>query len=157
MTSPTGDAPHLPAPVASDVRIEVLEKHGRRYASTSNRWEKALGYSRAVRVAQRVYVTGTLGVERDGSIAPDAQRQARRAFAIMLAALEALGGEPRHILWVRGYITDINDLDAVGRAFREMIRVPAGIAPCLTQVAVAALADPAARVELEMEAVVDQD
>jgi enamine deaminase RidA (YjgF/YER057c/UK114 family) len=143
-------------PAPRDVRIEVLEKNGRRYASTGNRWEKALGYSRAVRVGSRIYVTGTLGVEPDGGFAATAQAQARRAFAIMLGALEALGGKAADIIWVRGYITDIDDLDAVGLVFAEMISGPAGISPCLTQVAVAALADPRAKVELEMEAEVSK-
>ena len=72
----------------------------------------------------------------------------------MLAALDAVGGHPADVVQVRGYITNIADLDAVGSAFCEMVSRPAGISPCLTQVGVAALADPAARVELEMEAVV---
>lgn len=135
-----------------ELKIEVREKNGRRYASTGNRWEKALGYSRAVRVGSRIYVTGTLGVEADGGFAESAEAQARRAFAIMLGALEALGGKAADIIWVRGYITEIADLDAVGRVFAQMISGPAGVAPCLTQVAVAALADPRAKVELEMEA-----
>ena len=143
-----------PSAAAPDVAIQVFEKNGRRYASTGNRWEKALGYSRAVRVGGRVYVTGTLGVEADGSFAPDADRQARRAFAVLLAALRALGAQPADIVWVPGYLADIDDLDAVGRVFHEMISAPAGISPCLTQVAVAALADPAALIELELEAVV---
>lgn len=139
--------------VAAGIAIEVTEKHGRLYASTGNRWERALGYSRAVRAGERVYVTGTLGLEADGTFAPDAGRQARRALAIMLAALEALGANVSDVVWVRGYIVDIADLDAVGTAFREMISGPGGVSPCLTQVAVAALADPAAKVELELEAV----
>ena len=141
-----------PAPV-----VTVTERHGRRYASTGNRWERALGYSRAVRAGDRICVTGTLGVEPDGTFAPGAGDQARRALAIMLAALEALGGRPIDVIWVRGFITDIADLDAVGRAFCEMVSGPAGIAPCLTQVGVSSLADPAARVELEMEAIVGPD
>ena len=141
---------------AGGIHIEVRETNGRRYASTGNRWEKALGYSRAVRVGSRIYVTGTLGVEPDGGFAESARAQARRAFSIMLSALEALGGTAVDIIWVRGYITDIGDLDAVGGVFAEMISGPAGILPCLTQVAVAALADPRAKVELEMEAVVDE-
>src|SRR5687767_6200103 len=93
--------------------IIVTEKRGRRYASTGNRWEKALGYSRAVRAGDRIYVTGTLGVEPDGGFAATAEGQARRAFSIMLAAAEALGATSADVIWVRGYITDIADLDAV--------------------------------------------
>ena len=146
--------PPTSAAAAAPPRVVVTEANGRRYASTGNRWERALGYSRAVRAGDRVYVTGTLGVEADGSFAPDADRQARRAFAIMLAALEALGGRPADVIWVRGYITDIADLETVGRAFHDMVSGPAGVAPCLTQVGVASLADPAARIELELEAIV---
>ena len=134
--------------------LSVTESNGRRYVSTGNRWERALGYSRAVRVGERVYVTGTLGIEPEGGFAPSAGEQARRAFAIMLAAAEALGATAGDVIWVRGYITDIADLAAVGEAFQEMISGPGGIAPCLTQVGVASLADPAAKVELEMEAIV---
>lgn len=133
--------------------LSVVESNGRRYASTGNRWERALGYSRAVRVGDRVHVTGTLGIEQDGKFAVTAEGQARRAFAIMLAAAGALGATAGEVVWVRGYLTDIGDLEAVGRVFQEMISGPGGVAPCLTQVAVAALADPDAKVELEMEAI----
>ena len=135
------------------VTTEVERRGGRAFVSTGNAWERRYGYSRAVRVGSQVWVTGTLGVEADGTLATTAAGQARRAFAIINAALDAAGASPADVVRVRGYLTDIADIDATGDVFRERF-APHGVRPCLVQVAVAALANPEARVELEAEAVV---
>ena len=137
----------------SDITTNATERGGRTFVSTGNGWERRYGYSRAVRVGGQVWVTGTLGVLPDGTLPTGAAEQARRAFAIILAALEAAGATGGDVVRVRGYLTDIGDIDAVGDIFRETFK-PLGVRPCLMQVAVAALAHPDARVELEAEAVV---
>ena len=140
-------------PDEQGVRTEVYREGGRAFVSTGNAWEQRYGYSRAVRVGGQVWVTGTLGVLPDGTLPATAADQARRAFAIILAALEAAGASAADVVRVRGYLTDIADIDAVGEIFRQTF-APHGVRPCLVQIAVAALVHPEARVELEAEAVV---
>lgn len=137
-----------------DITATAARQNGRTFVTTGNEWERRYGYGRAVRVGPQVWITGTLGILPDGSMPADAADQARRAFAIILAALEAAGVTGGDVVRVRGYLTDITDIDAVGEAFRETFAESFGIRPCLVQVEVAALAHPEARVELEVEAVV---
>ena len=134
--------------------FDVTEVGGRRYVSTGNAWERRYGYSRAVRAGERVWLTGTLGVEADGTFAADAAGQAERALDILLGALEAAGGAVKDVVYVRGYLTDIADADAIGEVFRRRIVEAAGIGPGFLQVEVSRLAAPEARVELEAEAVI---
>ena len=67
------------------VKVTVTERGGRRFASTGSPWEPVVGYSRAVRVGDAIHVTGTVGVEPDGTFAPTLRAQTRRAFAIKCA------------------------------------------------------------------------
>ncbi len=128
--------------------------NSRTTVTTGNAWEEKYGYSRAVRVGAHIHVAGTLGIEEDGSLADTAEGQARRAIRIILSALGKCKATGSDLVHVRGYVTNINDVDEVGRSFKEMIVDEWSVRPCLTQVAVAALAHPEAKVELEAEAVV---
>ncbi|MEM8874110.1 MAG: RidA family protein [Planctomycetota bacterium] len=123
----------------------------RRRVWTGTPWEAANGYSRAVRVGDRILVTGTVGVEPGGSFAPDVAGQTRRALRIILDAVESLGGQAEDVVRNRIYLTDIADLAAAGAVHGEVF---GDIRPCLTGLAVAALVDPACKVEIESEAVV---
>jgi enamine deaminase RidA (YjgF/YER057c/UK114 family) len=112
--------------------------------------ERLYGYSRAVRVGQRVIVSGTAPVWPDGSCADDAGAQARRCCEIIVAALEDLGAEAAHVVRTRMFITDSADSEAVGMAHREYF---GEAAPAATMVAVSGLLDPRWKVEIEAEAV----
>jgi enamine deaminase RidA (YjgF/YER057c/UK114 family) len=133
------------------VKVTVTERGGRRYASTGARWEPIVGYSRAVRVGDVIQVTGTVGLESDGSFAPTLRAQTRRALAIILAALEALGGKAHDVVRTRIYVTDITRWKEVGEVHGEVFE---SIRPATTLVEVARLIDDAALVEIEAEAVV---
>src|SRR4051794_1440248 len=89
------------------VKVTVTERGGRRYASTGSPWEPVVGYSRAVRVDNFICVTGTVGIEPNGTFAPTVRAQSRRAFTIILAAIEALGGKAYDVVRTRIYLTDI--------------------------------------------------
>ena len=116
-------------------------------------YEDTVGFSRAVRVGDRVMVAGTAPVLPDGSCPPDAAGQAERCFEIVLAALARAGAAPADVVRTRMFLTDAADADAVGRVHR---RVMADALPAATMVVVAGLLRPEWKVELEAEAIVDE-
>jgi enamine deaminase RidA (YjgF/YER057c/UK114 family) len=137
--------------MTSKVKITTTQQNGRTLASSGSSWEGVIGYSRAVRVKDQVHVTGTVGVEADGTYAPTLAAQSRRAFVIITAALEALGAKPADVVRTRIYVTDISKWKEVGEVHGEIF---GEIRPALTMVQVAALIDAEALVEIEVEAVV---
>ena len=133
------------------VKLTVTERNGRRYALTGSPWEPLVGYSRAVRVGEFVFVTGTVGLEHDGQFGPTVKAQTRRALEIIMAAIEALGGKPTDVVRTRIYVTDITHWREVGEIHHEFFE---SIRPATTMVQVARLIDPEALVEIEADAVV---
>jgi enamine deaminase RidA (YjgF/YER057c/UK114 family) len=106
-----------------------------------------VGYSRAVRDGSSVYVAGTAPVGCDST---DPYEQAKRCLEIIGAALAELGAAPEHVVRTRVYLVDAADWEAVGRAHGEMF---GEIRPASAMVVVAALLDPAWRVEIEADAI----
>jgi enamine deaminase RidA (YjgF/YER057c/UK114 family) len=131
--------------------VTIREAHGRRYASTGSKWEPIIGYSRAVRTGNVITVTGTVGVNADGSYPAGVGAQARRAFEIIEAAVAALGGTRRDIVRTRMFVTDIAQWEELGRAHGELF---GEIRPATTMVEVAKLIDKEALVEIEADAIV---
>ena len=116
-------------------------------------WEATVGYSRAVRVGNIVAVSGTVAANADGTIhAPgDAYAQARRCLEIIEAALREAGTSLADVMRTRMFVTDITRFEEFGRAHGEFF---AAVRPAATMVEVRALIDPAALIEIEVEAVV---
>jgi enamine deaminase RidA (YjgF/YER057c/UK114 family) len=137
--------------VADDVRITVEEIAGRQRASSGSPWELAVGYCRAVRSGNLITVSGTVGMNADRSYPASAGDQARRALAIIRAAVEALGGRLEHVVRTRMFVTDIASFGEVGRAHGEVF---GRIRPATSMVEVSRLVDEAALVEIEADAVV---
>lgn len=124
----------------------------RRRTASASPYEAAIGFSRAIRVRERILVAGTAPVEPDGSSTPgDAEAQAERCLAIIVAAIEALGGQAEDVVRTRMFLTDAADADAVGRAHGRWF---SDVRPASTMVVVAALLRPEWRVEIEAEAIV---
>ena len=123
-----------------------------RKTASASPYEAAYGFSRAVRVGNRILVSGTAPVEPDGTSTPgDAAAQTRRCFAIILGAIEELGGSAADVVRTRMFITDPADVGAVhGEIFRD-------VRPAATMVVVAALLRPEWRIEIEAEALVGDD
>jgi enamine deaminase RidA (YjgF/YER057c/UK114 family) len=113
-------------------------------------FEPIIGFSRAVCVENKVYVAGTgpVGAEKE-----DAEGQARRAFAIAEMALAEVGATFSDVVRTRMYLTRVEDWEAVGRVHGEIFH---DIRPAATMV-VAALLNPAWRIEIEMDAVIDAE
>ncbi|MGC2239646.1 MAG: RidA family protein [Acidimicrobiia bacterium] len=113
-------------------------------------YESSYGFSRAVRIEDRVVVAGTAPIWPDGMVDPDPGEQTARCLEIMLDALSEVGGTPEDVIRTRMFITDADDADAVGEAHGAVF---GGIRPAATMVVVAALLDPRWKVEMELEAV----
>lgn len=122
--------------------------------STGTEWESKVGYSRAVRVGDRVEVAGTTATDEDGAIVGegDPYRQTVQTLSNVEAALEEAGATMADVVRTRLFVTDAERWEAVGRAHGEAF---AEIRPATTLVEVAALVDPAMLVEVEAVAVVD--
>ena len=133
------------------VNVTVREAHGRKYASTGSKWEPIIGYSRAVRTGNVITVTGTVGVNADGTYASDVAAQTRRSLEIVRAAVEALGGALTDIVRTRMFVTDITQWEALGRVHGEVF---ADIRPATTMVEVTKLIDKEALIEIEADAII---
>jgi enamine deaminase RidA (YjgF/YER057c/UK114 family) len=120
--------------------------------SSGSPFEASVGFSRAVRVGDRVFVAGTAPVWPDGSCPPDPAIQARRCFEIIEAALSEAGAGLADVVRTRMFITSPDDAAVVGAAHAACF---GPIRPAATMVVVAALLDPRWRVEVEAEAVLD--
>jgi enamine deaminase RidA (YjgF/YER057c/UK114 family) len=125
----------------------------RRRVTSGSPFEPVVGFSRALRVADRVLVAGTAPIWPDGSCDPDPERQAARCLEIVLAALAEAGAGPEHVVRTRMFLVDPADWEAVGRAHGAVF---GAVRPAATMVVVTALLDPRWRVEIEAEAVVTQ-
>lgn len=122
----------------------------RRRVHSGSPYEPRIGFSRAVRVGDRVLVSGTAPVWPDGSCDPDPEVQARRCIEIMLTALREAGAGAEHVVRTRMFITHPSYADAVGRAHAAAF---GAVRPAATMLVVAALLDPRWKVEMEAEAV----
>jgi enamine deaminase RidA (YjgF/YER057c/UK114 family) len=121
----------------------------RRRISSGSPCEPTIGFSRAVRVGDRVLVSGTAPVWPDGSCDPDPEVQAARCLEIIGAALKEAGADLRQVVRTRMFLTDRADVDAVSRAHGAIF---ADVRPASTMVLVAGLIDPRWKVEIEAEA-----
>jgi len=110
-----------------------------------------MGFSRAVRVGQHVFVAGTAPVMPESEELPaDAHGQAARCLEIIVAALRAAGAEPEHVVRTRIFATSTEDFDEIARAHGAVF---GEVRPACTYV-VTKLIDPRWRVEIEAEALV---
>jgi enamine deaminase RidA (YjgF/YER057c/UK114 family) len=127
---------------------------GRQRAVSGSPFEPSVGFSRAVRVGDRIVVSGTGPVFAGGGCPADAAAQTRRCFEIVLTALADLGASLDDVVRTRLYLTDVADADSVGRVHRELF---GDVRPAATMIVVAGLLDPAWKIEVEAEAVIPED
>ena len=125
----------------------------RQFVSSGSEWEEQVGYSRAVRVGDQVFVSGTTASDENGRpIRPgDFEAQTRGAIAKIVAALEEAGAEARHVVRTRVFTTDITKWGEIGRAHAAAF---GETRPAMTLVEVRRLIDPDHLVEIEADAVI---
>jgi enamine deaminase RidA (YjgF/YER057c/UK114 family) len=135
----------------SDIKITVEDRAGRRCASSGSKWEPIMGYSRAVRSGNTIAVTGTVGVNADGTYAKSVGEQTARSLAIIRAAVEALGGKLEHVIRTRMFVVDVSQWEQVARVHGDVFK---NIRPATSIIEVARLIDAEALIEIEADAIV---
>jgi enamine deaminase RidA (YjgF/YER057c/UK114 family) len=125
----------------------------RHRVSSGTEWEDRVGYSRAVRVGDRVEVSGTTGTDDGEVVAPgDPHEQATQAFRNVETALREADATLDDVVRTRMYVADADDWEAVGDAHAEFF---ADVKPATTLVEVSGFVDDAMLVEVEAVAVVE--
>jgi enamine deaminase RidA (YjgF/YER057c/UK114 family) len=113
-------------------------------------WEETIGFARAVAAGDRVLVSGTMPfVGRVLQGEGDPYEQALAAFRNAFTALEKFGLGPEHVIRTRTYLTHARDVDAVGRAHKQLFDA---VRPAATLVVVSGFVDSRVLVEVEVEA-----
>ena len=120
--------------------------------SSGTKWEEMAGYSRAVRVGDRILVSGTTATDENGQLVggDDPAAQARYALQKIERAIRALGGQLSDVVRTRVYVSKVENWEPVARVHGEFFRE---IRPVNTLIE-ARLVGPQYLVEIEAEAVV---
>jgi enamine deaminase RidA (YjgF/YER057c/UK114 family) len=142
-----------PTVAANDIHITVTDRAGRKCASSGSKWEPIMGYSRAVRSGNIIAVTGSVGINADGTYPATLGEQTRRSLQIIRAAVEALGGRMEHVIRTRMFVTDVSKWEEVAKVHGEVF---AEIRPATSILEVSKLIDAAAQIEIEADAVVPE-
>jgi enamine deaminase RidA (YjgF/YER057c/UK114 family) len=123
--------------------------------SSGTKWEPIVGYSRAVRVGNVVYVSGTTATGSDDDLVGvgDAKAQTEQTLRNIQRALESLGAKLEDVVKTRIYVTDIKKWQEIGTAHGQVFK---NVRPVTTMIEVKRLINPEMLVEIEAEAVLNE-
>lgn len=125
----------------------------RQNISSGAPWEKTVGYSRAVRMSNLVFVAGTVASDMDGRAqGRDSYDQSRYIFEKIEKALREAGAEFKDVVRTRAFLTDAKHIPGFQKAHGEIFT---DIRPAATAVIVKELIGPEFVVEIEVDAVID--
>ncbi|GAA3238197.1 RidA family protein [Streptomyces sp. XM83C] len=121
-----------------------------RRVQSGNPWEETFGFARAVAAGDRVLVAGTTAFKGDVLYGEgDPYEQAKVAYTGALKAIAEFGLGPDSVIRTRTYLTHARDVDAVGRAHKELFD---SVRPVATVLVVEGFVDPRILVSVELEA-----
>ena len=128
----------------------------RKNISSGTPWEKAVGYSRAVRIGNQVYVSGTTASDEQGNVIGIGNVYTQTAYILQKIekALHEAGASISDVVRTRSFITDISQWEEFGRAHGEYF---AEIRPVSTLVQVSQLISKDHLIEIEVDAVIRED
>jgi reactive intermediate/imine deaminase len=119
---------------------------------TGTKWEPIVGYSRAVKMGNLIFVTGTTATNETGEVMGegDMYKQAKQTLSNIERVLARAGATMKDVVRTRIFVTDISRWEEVGRAHAEHFR---DVRPATTMVEISKLIDPKMLVEIEADAV----
>jgi len=141
--------------IAQQISVEYFYSVNIKKLSSGAKWEDIVGYSRSVRVGDRIIIGGTTAVNEQGEIIGkrDAYEQTKYVFQKIEKYLIEMGSSLENVIINRIYVTDITKWDEIGRAHAEFF---GEIKPCCMMIEVKGFIDPDMIVEIETEAVVNK-